>query len=158
HATVRSEIKWHKEKCTVQYWIDKGIPIRITAVSLTLEGAGANHPFLTKFKESKTLRLGEIFSTPAYEEIKHNLLNTAQRLGYIHATFLESRVFVDKKNNTARIVLRLDTQERYYFGEIHFSQNPLNSDFLKRFAPFHPGQPYSTTQVLAFQNALSNSG
>ncbi len=55
------------------------------------------------------------------------------------------------------INLQLATGPRYYFGSVHYNQNPFDTSFLNRFVPFQQGQPYSTDQLINFQNALSNS-
>ena len=57
----------------------------------------------------------------------------------------------------ADISLHFDTGPRYYFGELLFQQDLLDTDLLQNFSPFAAGDPYSNEALVDLQRALSDS-
>lgn len=138
--------------------VEAGPQSRITSLDLKIEGEGATHLIFQAAAENFPLHTGEPFNNSRYNEAKQSLLTAAEQAGYLHATFENAVVAVDKTSNTLRIVLRFNTGFPYYFGTLRVSKTHLSSHFLQRFAPFKPGDPYSTEKSLAFQNQLASSG
>lgn len=143
---------WHST-----YQVNTGKASVITTVDVRLVGEGANEPTLQKLLLAVPFKQGEPFLSEPYEKLKVKLLSEAEALGYIKADFTTHRVLVDRKQQTVKIYLTLDTGQRYYFGAVHFQKNPLSGEFLQRFVKFKVGQPYSSEKVNELQTDLNNS-
>jgi translocation and assembly module TamA len=139
------------------YAIDPGPLLRINRVDLQISGAGANEPALQALRRNFPLRSGQPLITTAYNHAKQLLFDVAEQQGYIDAQIIPHQIIIDLRRYTATIILHLQTGARFFFGAVRFTPTPLRESFLRRYLPFAPGQPYSTTRLLNLQNALSNS-
>ncbi|MFU8797633.1 MAG: autotransporter assembly complex protein TamA [Gammaproteobacteria bacterium] len=139
------------------YHILPGPQLRIHRVNFYITGAGKHHPAFQKLRENFPIKQGQPFSSINYEAAKKSLLDAAEKEGFLTPIFTEHRVLVDLKKYISTIILHFDTGPRSYFGTIYFQENPLSPDFLKRYASFKPGEPYSEEKVTAFQTALNQS-
>ncbi|MBV8062469.1 MAG: BamA/TamA family outer membrane protein, partial [Nevskia sp.] len=64
---------------------------------------------------------------------------------------------VDVQNNSAEVLLSLDTGPRWYFGEVTIQQDGrLKDALLRRYLKIVPGQPFDSSKVLATQFALGD--
>ncbi len=138
--------------------IQPGVRLKITAVHVSIIGAGHNDPALQKLATHFPLHRGMPFDTNNYEKARDSLQQLANQQGYLHATLVQKEVRIDLVHYTADIQLQLDTGSRYYFGALTFTPTPLNERFLQRFAPFKSGQPFSSAQLLTLQQNLNKSG
>lgn len=138
--------------------ISPGPQIHISSITTELKGEGSNNPLLLKALKNVPLVIGAPLFTEQYNQAKQNILNTAENLGYLHATFQKAEILINEKANTARITLILETGTLYYFGQVQFDPTYIEPELLHRFVPFDPGQAYSTDQILKFNDSLSNSG
>ncbi len=141
----------------LSFMVNLGPPLKIAKIDLQISGSGAqelkNSSRLKKFP----LKTGEIFTIDNYNHAKGFLLDTADRYGYPRALLNKKEVQISLKNNTATIILHLDTKERSYFGKIIFTTNFFSKKFLARFLPFQSGEYYSNKKLHKLQKALSNS-
>ncbi len=138
--------------------IHAGPQIMIAGLHLDLVGEGAQNPTLKTTLKDAPLKLGSPFLTEQYNQTKKNLLDTAEHLGYMHASFKKTEILIDETHYTAEITLIFDTGSLYYFGQVQFDPTYINPKLLHRFAPFKPGEVYSGDKVLQLNNDLSNSG
>lgn len=138
--------------------IDPGPQTTIKKLNIKLTGEGADNPLLRKTLKDIPIAVNDPLLTSKYNKTKESLTNTAENLGYLHNTFTQSEVLVDENNNTAQIDLVFDTGPLFYFGQVQFDPTNINPSLLHRYVPFQVGQPYSTDQVLKFNNYLSDSG
>lgn len=138
--------------------IHPGPQMHVSSVKIEIIGDGAQNPLLINTLKSAPIKVGDPLFTDQYNKTKQTLINTAENLGYLHGTFKKAEIVIDEKHNTAHITLIFDTGSLYYFGQVQFDPTYINPELLHRFIPFHPGQPYSTEQVLQFNNYLSGSG
>jgi translocation and assembly module TamA len=151
-ALVKKGNTWY-----AYYTIRPGPQMQIQDIQLKITGAGSEHSAFQKLLVKFPLKKDQPLLTESYEAAKKNLLITAEKLGYLNAYFVQHQMEIDLKRYKARVVLHFDTGTRYYFGAIHFEANPLDATFLKQYAPFKEGQPYSSKALLQFQDSLSNS-
>lgn len=159
HASVQARGLFHKgPHWTARYAIHTGHRLRITSVSLRLEGQGKQDPELLALLARFPLKPPDPFESPAYETARDQLLQSANQYGWLEATYSTREVQIDLKQNTARIVLVLQTGKRFYFGSVSFGPNPFNPTFLQRFIRFHPDEPFSSNKLLRLQEDLSGSG
>ncbi len=142
----------------VSIFIHAGTQIRISSLHVELIGEGAKNPQILNTVKQIPLHVGDPLFTESYNQTKQNIINTAENLGYLHGSFKKAEILVDENSNTAAIALIFDTGPLYYFGQVQFDPTNISPDLLHRFVPFKPGQPYSTDQILKFNNYLSGSG
>lgn len=138
--------------------IKTGPQVRISSLQIILEDEGRLNPSLLIAVKKVPLHVGDPLFSELYNQTKQKLLNSAEDLGYLHAHYQKAEVLVNEDTNTAQITLILNTGSMYYFGQVHFDPTNINPDLLHRFVPFHPGQPYSTNQMLKLNDYLNQSG
>lgn len=138
--------------------IHTGPQVRISFLKVELTGEGAQNPLLVKTLKKIPLHVGDPLLTESYNQAKQSLINSAENLGYLHGKFQKAEILIDENKNTAQIILIFDTEALYYFGQVQFDPTNINPDLLHRFVPFKYRQPYSTDEILKFNNYLSNSG
>ncbi len=138
--------------------ISPGPLTHIAAVTIHLIGEGAHNPQLLALLKTLPLHRGNVLLTTEYNDAKQSLNSAAEHLGYLHNSFKTSTITVDSHHNTAVIDLVFDTGPLFYFGQVQFDPTYLDPSLLHRYVPFQPGQPYSTEQILKFNNYLSESG
>jgi translocation and assembly module TamA len=131
--------------------------LKITRVDLKITGPGASDPAFKNLSAHFLLHPGMMLETKIYDKAKRFLFNAADQTGYLDAELLEHEIRVNRASHTAIIKWHFDTGPRYFFGAITFSKTPLSNAFLQRFVPFKSGQAYSSSEVLALQDALNNS-
>lgn len=140
-----------------KYVIKLGIPLKVETVTLNLSGAGKTDEAFQTLLAELPLKKGKVLNHAEYEDSKKKLSFLAQERGYFDAHFIQHEIRVDEQAYTARINLAFETGNRYRFGEITFKQDFFAETLLARFLTFAPGDFYSSNQLLAFQNALTDS-
>ncbi|MGH8370599.1 MAG: autotransporter assembly complex protein TamA, partial [Gammaproteobacteria bacterium] len=143
---------WH-----AKYVVTPGIPVRIRKVDIQLSGTGKDDDAFKDYLSKLPLKSGDQLDQPTYENIKQQLQDLAAHCGYIDARFTDSVLRVDPPGHWADIELRFDTGLRYYFGQVTFTQDFMQSEFLQRYVSFKPGDPYDASQLLNLQYVLSDS-
>lgn len=138
--------------------INPGNPIRIGQLTMRIVGEGKNNPVITAALEESVLKKGDAFNSIRYEKTKQALLTAAENQGYLKATFDQSEVLIDENKYSVTINLTFNTGIQFFFGQVRFDPTYIDPELLRRYIPFKYGQPYSTDQVLAFNNSLSASG
>lgn len=109
-------------------------------------------------RQNTTIRPGSTLDHSAYERLKANLSTVAIENGYFDARFNRSRLNIDAAANTAEIILDFEPGERYRFGEVNISGiEALSDDFIGRFVPFEPDDPYSADQLATLRENLNGS-
>jgi translocation and assembly module TamA len=154
---VKSDYSGDAREWKVKIEIDPGVPVMITAVSVRIEGPGADDPVFDSARNQTALRPGMRLHHGQYESVKGNLTLTAAANGYLRARLVRSEMPVDVGAHTAQIDLLLDTGPRYRFGAVNIDQTVIRSDLVQRFLRFHEGDPYSSTELLRTQFALDDS-
>jgi translocation and assembly module TamA len=140
------------------YDIDPGAAVELAQVDLKLTGAGAEQPELVQALAQTGLKPGERLKHADYEIAKLKLLRTANREGYLDALYTAHALNVDIAARRADIHLTLDTGPRYYFGEVTVTQEGLDPEFLARYVPLRPGEPFDPQKLLDTQFALGDLG
>ncbi len=135
-----------------------GPQVRISSIYTELKGEGKDNPLLLKTLREIPIKTGDPLLTESYNQAKQSLINNAENLGYLHATFEKSEILINEQANSARITLIFNTGYLYYFGQVQFNPTNISPELLHRYVPFHPGQPYSTELILKLNDNLSNSG
>lgn len=139
---------------TAQYDIEMGPPTVVEHVTVRLLGDGKWMPELDYLANHPDLVPGVQLMHSDYERYKQLLLSRALQLGFLDAVFKENEIRVDRDTHRAQISLILDTGKRYRFGEITFQKTIYPECYVARYVPFCPGDPYTTSDILALQKAL----
>ena len=148
----------HKTNSGINYHVDLGPPMIITATEIKIIGPGEkNRKIQEALKKNALLTIGKTFKTPAYNKMQVILFSLAHNNGYVKAEMTRHEVYVNLEKNEATVYLTLDTGALYYFGPTTFSPSPYNTSFLNRFVPFKEGQVYSPAAVQKLQESFLNS-
>lgn len=141
----------------VIYNIQLGNPVRVQSVKITITGSGSENSKIQNKISQFPLHRGDIFNSITYTSARDKLYDVINNQGYIKAVARESRVLVNPATQTADIILTIETKERYYYGKVHFKENAYDPEFMQRFDIFHHDQPYSSDEVLEYQQDMNSS-
>jgi translocation and assembly module TamA len=155
--TVTSDYRADGRDWQIDVGITPGEPVRIRALSVTVEGPGAADPAFDSIRNQTTLRTGMRLNHGSYEQVKGELLRIAASNGYLAAKLLRHDMPVDVEKHSASVDLALDTGPRYRFGRIDIEQKFIRPGLMQRFLRFREGDFYSATELLRTQFALDDS-
>jgi len=156
-ATVEAELVEGDQRWFARYRITRGPPTRLAEVNINVIGDGQQNEALQSAKAAVDLSSGDRLVHSRYEAAKSRLYETAYQAGYVAAQWDQSQVRVHPDKEHADLDLMLNTGDRFYFGEVSFNQDVLNTRLLQRFVQFEPGEPYDTERLLDLQLALDDS-
>jgi translocation and assembly module TamA len=138
--------------------INPGKATLLTSVEIQLSGDASQDSVFKDYLASLPLKEGQQLNHAAYDNIKRSLSQQARNRGYLDAKFLKHILQVDPKNHTALVAIHFDSGPRYRFGEIHFTESPLDDALLRRFMSFTESDPFNSDQLIEFQSNLISSG
>jgi translocation and assembly module TamA len=148
----------HKARLwTAHFQINPGSQLHITGLDLTVTGAGENNPVIRKFIRHFPIKIGDPLLVQSYENAKADFFQVVNNEGYVKAVLVKKELRIDLAKNTVAIILTMNTGQRYYFGSLRFIKSPFATGFLRRFAEFRSGEPFSSQKILKFQQDLTNS-
>lgn len=155
---INHTVSVEDEAFRVVFEVQPGTVSRFRTVDVTLHGEGADEPALLALMQKQALQPGEPVLHERYAALKSALQKRAYDLGYLDSAFLENTLRVFPDEYAADVVLKLETGQRYYFGDITLDQDILDPDYMRRFIRQSPGDPFLSDELLALQQALSASG
>ena len=150
--TSRDEPNW-----IVRLRIKPGAPVKLAIVDVKIVGPGQDDPELKAVVKASPLKPGTRLDHPTYDNLKTELLRTAQERGYLDAQFTRRELIVNPKELAGEAHLELTTGGRYEFGVITVEQDALDARLLQGYVRFSQGQPYSVDQLHSTQYALEDS-
>ncbi len=144
----------------VIFVIDPGQPARISKLDLRISGAGSKLPPFVYFRKTFPLKQGGVLDQQAYETSKQALQEIAANYGFLNATMPRHQILVYPDRHEAQVFLQFDTGPQFLFGDVTFIQSKkiFSEGFLRKFINFKKGAPFNSTELVAFQDALSSSG
>ena len=132
--------------------VDPGEPVRLTTVTVRVQGPGAADRELLQAASDFPLRAGDVLRHDVYEKVKGELQAKALEKGYLDAHFRVRAIRLDAAGSKAEIELALETGEPYRFGDVRFSgASRYPRPFLETFLDFKPGDAYSGEKILQTQ-------
>jgi translocation and assembly module TamA len=138
--------------------IDPGEPVRVTAATVDVRGAGTNEQSLNELAGDFPLKAGDVLQQVRYENAKSALKAKAVELGYLDAAFTTHEILVSKEKNSAVIRLVLDTGPQYFFGETSLTENTGYPErFLRRYIAYKPGDVFTEAKIVETQFNFINS-
>jgi len=157
-ALVTVTIEPAGERFRLLVAVDPGEPVRLTEVTVTVEGSGLKERRLLRLAAKFPLNKGDVLQQQRYEEAKAALKTRAQELGYLDADFSRHEIRIAEPPTAATIALVLETGERYYFGVTTVLGAPEYPDsFLGRHLTYKPGEPFSYPRLGETQRNFTNS-
>lgn len=140
-----------------EYTVNPGTPVKISKVEVSITGPGANLKPFQHYLKKFPIKSGQILNTEDYSAQKKQLNNIATDAGFLDGKFITSQIKVDLKTHQADVILEFNTGPQYYFGQVHFSTNPMDDAFLRRYLNFQPGEKYSPDALMQLQQNLSST-
>ena len=148
-SLTKSEAGWH-----ARYRVTAGEPVLVHSLSIVVEGAGRESPFLKELSEEFPLQPGAPLKDSLYEMGKKKILTLAMTHGYVRARLTEHKILVRREEGQADIRLVLDTGPLYRFGRTTSSQELITPELFRRFIPYREGEIYSLQALNELQASL----
>jgi translocation and assembly module TamA len=133
------------------YKVSPGEPVKVGSVDFSITGPGADDP---AFPRQFPMKVGDVLLHAEYEKAKEEIRYIAAQQGYLDYGMIRHRVLIDLESYEAIIEFHLETGYPYYLGEVTFTQDLLDDDYLEKFVTFEPGDPYDPETLLAMQGRL----
>lgn len=157
NPVITSKLEGDSPDWTVTYQVNAGPETDITKIEILIDGEGKDFAPLQRIVSRPRLKTGTRLMHADYEALKARLMQAANTGGFLDATFSRRELRVDVDNNTAEVLLTLDTGPRWYFGEVTIEQDGrLKDKLLRRYVKIVPGEPFDSAQVLNTQFALTD--
>jgi len=146
------------EETVVSINVKIGSPVLISSINVEVKGAASTDTAFRDIQSRIPLVENAIFLSGDYEATKSLLLDAAQAKGYFDFKFITNAVLVSRENRTAVINLVAESGPRFTFGAVKFDQNTFSDEFLSRWLPFKPGDPYNAGKIAELTQDLQSSG
>lgn len=157
NPTIKIRLQHKGKGWLVSINIKKDSPVRVSAVSVIIQGDGKENKEIKAYLQHLPIKKGDKFRVDSYNKIKEDLFKIANAQGYIKAYLQENKVLIDRERGEARIELSFHTGARYYFGKVTFENGPYSEAFLKRFINFNEKTPFSSEYLVTLQQDMVGS-
>lgn len=115
------------------------------------------HARIESLRAAWSLRAGDPFRTPAWNEAKVALISSVSRDDYAAAVIDESKAEVDPVSARVRLLVRVDSGPVFHYGNIVIKGlDRYAPKLVNNLAPFKAGDPYRRDQLQTFQTKLQN--
>jgi translocation and assembly module TamA len=143
---------------TIELTIDAGPEMTVSDVAVVVTGEGATDRRFVDWRDAWPLNTGDTLDQTAWEQAKRDAMEIAGARGYLGAHFAEHRLELDLEQNSAAIVLTLDTGPRYVMGDVDFGAHYLKPGILEYVPRFEKGDPYTARLVSQLRTDLWKTG
>lgn len=154
---ITSELIETDDGYLARYRVELGPPTRIRRLNVEVLGEGRDIGPIRNALRGIDLEEGQRLVHGRYQQAKSALFDAAFDRGYLDAAWQTSEIRVLEDRLQADVYLVLDTGPQFSFGEVTFEQDVLNQRFVQKFVEFDPGDRYDVLELLALQQALSES-
>ncbi len=137
--------------------VTPGRPVRLSDVSIEIQGPGADTRALRELRNTEDLKPGLRLNHGSYERVKDELVRTAKNEGYLDAQLQTHELVIDRIERRATIKLALDTGERYRYGSIQIEQSAIDDAAMSRLLRMKEGDPYTLDSLLRTQYVLDDT-
>ncbi|MGV6817436.1 MAG: autotransporter assembly complex protein TamA [Thiotrichales bacterium] len=93
-----------------------------------------------------------------YELTKQKIESLASHYGYFDGEFTRHELRIQKKRNSADVVLDYASGDRYRLGDIHIGETQLSEKFLQSYIKIRTDDFYNSQDLTLQQQLLANSG
>ncbi|OQW68488.1 MAG: outer membrane protein assembly factor [Proteobacteria bacterium ST_bin11] len=158
HAAVKKSLVFEKDCWTADLAITLGPQVFVDEVSITINGSAENLPEFQKLRGKLLKTAGSPLDHSQYEKMKTRIEALAMESGYLHGSFTEKKLLIDKQSNKAQIKLVFDSGNRKVFDQIVVKQDALNPTFVDKYVSINSGDFYSGSQLAKTHSNLLKSG
>ena len=151
-------IQHNDRSATIELAISPGPPIRIASAEITVTGPGAGERQFRAWLRDWPLPEGSVLIQPTWEDARQDAIVIGNERGYLGAEFVRHAIEIDLEQNTARLVLELDTGPRYVMGDVDFGDHGLKPGILEYIPRFDKGDFYTARLVSRFRTDLWRTG
>jgi translocation and assembly module TamA len=155
---IHSQFEWTPQCWQASFTIEPRPRVRLSEVDVRIFGEATDDPKFRQLLAKLPLKPGDFLHHGRYEDLKNRLLNLAEQQGFFDARLVKHELIVDPAQNLAWIRLHLDSGRRYAIGRIEIEQRILEPDFVRRYLPFKPGDPYTSSNLDKTYQILTDSG
>jgi len=155
---IKKQLSWTDKCWLAAVDIDAGKPVIVTKLDITISGEASEDQAFIDFQQNLQLLLQKPLFHKDYDKAKNSLLNLASERGYFSAQLLTSQLRVNRQQQSAVFVFKLDSGPRFSIGEIDYSEHPLNVDFLHRLAKVKQGDAFTADAMIRLDRNLADSG
>ncbi len=154
-ATVEGELtEKEPDAFFANFRVELGDPVLVRSSDVRIVGDATELPEVRGALEAFEPRIGEPLDHAAYENSKTAIDTQLNALGYFDTELVEHRVEVVRSAHAADIRLQWNSNERYRFGDVAFSEAQFPESFLQRYVPWKEGDFYSAAELLTLQQRL----
>jgi len=154
---VTYEASHEGDKWRVTIHVTPGRPVRLSEVSVTATGPGANEREVREIIEAHDLKAGTRLNHGTYERVKGTLLRAAKNEGYLDARLTKNELIIDRQERRATATIEVETGKRYSYGEIKIAQDVIKDEPMRRLLRMQQGDPYTLDSLLRTQYTLDDS-
>ena len=145
----------HKALITVH----PGDPVIIKHLNITLLGDAVEDEAFDSLLTLSSLKEGAVLNDGHYESLKGELTQLAAARGYFDATISRHSISVYPEERIAIIDLTFNSDRRYTFGEINYSEiNEATKTLLSTLIDIKPGEPYNSVKIGKLTQDISSTG
>ena len=151
------KLNYNNETQTLVATIERGPVTRIADVRITVQGDGKDDPLLKHSINTINLNQGDILNHSNYDAARKKIEGQLLELGYFDVKWLAHQLAISLKNNSAEVILTIDTGVRYQFGELVLGEETRAEKYIRSIAKFQQGEAYKATLVSEYNLALSTT-
>ncbi|MGB5450957.1 MAG: autotransporter assembly complex family protein [Sedimenticolaceae bacterium] len=156
--TVEKKLEFDGDCWLASFDIDTGERVKIRERTVIVRGAASDDPQLQPLLAKLPLAEGAPLNHAKYEDIKTALRDFAAERGYLDFVLTKQELRVYPDQAVADIDIEADSGDRYRFGELKLSAQPLDDDLVRRLAKIREGEPYDARALVDLDRNLSDSG
>ena len=154
NVVIDGELKTSGENFIAVLKVTPGPPTVVKALEITLSEGSEGVTTVDRARARFEPHLNQSLDHAAYERSKGDIQGALFGSGFLRAELTQHEVRVTRATNTAEIDLHWNVGERYRFGTTTFEGGQFPDSFLDRYIPWTVDQYYSSTELLALQQAL----
>lgn len=155
---ISAKLKFSAKCWQADFSIDLGPPALIKQAHVVIEGAGRELPAFKQILAQTSIKQGQRFDQDGWEALKTDIENAATRFGFRQGHFKAHEARVDAVHNTVDVTLVYDTGPRFHFGKTTFETSKLEPALLRRYIPWHTGEPFDARKLGVLYQSLLDSG
>lgn len=157
HPHTHRAIGYYDGHWVAHFTITPGPRMRVTTLDLKITGEGAHNKHFIHLMHHFPVKTGSFLNSKRYEDAKQALFDEASEHGFFHAKMEQSKIVINLKTYTAKIILHFSTGPRFRFGMTHFSDTPFSPHFLVKFITYVEGHYYTYKKIASTRKNLINS-
>ncbi len=143
------------DACIMQ--VQPGPPVLVQSFNVVVEGQAKDDPSFQALVADLPLKVGDVLDQSLYEKFRVNVDSLARAHGYFDAHWIERVIHLNQDHNTATIIMKFDSGERYRLGAVSFKTPPVSRLLLRHMVPFKPGTPYDASLIMQLNKNLLDS-